>query len=270
MNLVVSLNNIDELKDINIDENIKEKFDNIFYVFNDSQIEKIKLMYIENIVISKNILNEYKINTYKIINNTINSNIIYFKLLFNDYVIIYYDDYDTINNIDKNNLLYYHNKENNYIILYHNLIYYFPLNYISFSSITDLSNTLNLYNLSDSNLPEYYNNDNDNDNIYIYLLIHNINYNLCNIIKYIYQNITHNICIYDMNSYDGIDYELITSYYNCEYFYLTGADLDSILFTKKNNKRTIYINLINDYDYSIINIYNIIYNKNYKNIHFEL
>ena len=73
-----------------------------------------------------------------------------------------------------------------------------------------------------------------------------------------------------MNSYDGIDYELITSYYNCEYFYLTGADIDSILFTKKNNKRTIYINLINDYDYSINNIYNIIYNKNYKNIHFEL
>ena len=58
MNLVVSLNNIDELKDINIDKNIKEKFDNIFYVFNDSQIEKLKLMYIENIVISKNILNE--------------------------------------------------------------------------------------------------------------------------------------------------------------------------------------------------------------------
>ena len=47
-----------------------------------------------------------------------------------------------------------------------------------------------------------------------------------------------------MNSYDGIDYELITSYYNCEYFYLTGADIDSILFTKRNNKRTIYIIII--------------------------
>lgn len=51
MNLVVSLNNIDELKDINIDENIKEKFDNIFYVFNNSQIEKLKLLYPNDIII---------------------------------------------------------------------------------------------------------------------------------------------------------------------------------------------------------------------------
>jgi len=68
MNLVVSLNNIDELKDINIDENIKEKFDNIFYVFNDSQIEKLKLLYPNDIIIvNKN---------NKLFNNKVNISIL--------------------------------------------------------------------------------------------------------------------------------------------------------------------------------------------------
>lgn len=68
MNLVVSLNNIDELKDINIDENIKEKFDNIFYVFNNSQIEKLKLLYPNDIIIvNKN---------NKLFNNKVNISIL--------------------------------------------------------------------------------------------------------------------------------------------------------------------------------------------------
>jgi len=228
---------------------------------------------INNINIIKKINNIYIID-----NNFINSNKIYNSLQNNEYIIITENNNLKIKNLSQhiqqaqlNKIFCIYDEKNKFIILFHNLLYYFPVNYITFTSLTDIYNTINIYKLKTYILSSINNNIKYNlDNkICVHIIIHNINYDICNIVKYIKTYISDYIYVYDINSYDGIDYKLICSNYNLYYTFI--ENINNVSNSIKNNihpnKTNIILNLIDDNDYSIQNITNIIYNHKFKNIH---
>lgn len=279
-------------------ENVLKMYENsvnsIIFNFNNSKslLDEVKTKYyiecnygddISKLVIFEKTTNGYDVYKINNKNEELNSLEIYYKLKTNDYVIICKDikdvDYKNIDmNLSKlNKILCYYDEENTYMILMHDLIYYFPIEYISCLTIKKLFSLISLYDIKYYLLSNVSNEPlkNLNDKVHIHLIIHNINYHLCNILNFLKTSITNKISIYDIQSYDGIDYKLISNVNNCKYAYINETEnvLKNIFKKCKNtiNKEdmNIFINLIDDSDYSLENIYNIICNKHYKNIHFD-
>lgn len=288
ISLIINCNKND-IPNININK-FKNQYSKIYFNFNnnlDNIINQLETKYysiwkynhkytkLDNIdIIENKLLNDI----YIIEDNVIDSYDIYKKLLYNDYVIISNNKSVKIQNLqiyiqlaNLNKIFCIYDETKQFIILFHNLLYYFPIKYITFESIQDLYYTIKQYKLNTyilSNISPALTNKID-DKIYIHLVIHNINYYICNIIKYIKKYVSNNIYIYNINSYDGIDYELICNIYNCHYIFFN--DINDVKLKIKNNinlkKINIVINLIKDIDYSISNILDIIYNHNLKNTH---
>ena len=230
-------------------ENIINKLDTDYYDICDYNDNKYLIIYSSFINYGELICDQLKMCKYLIIYNKINNN--YNCNDLNKYIDI----------IENNKILCMY--INDYIILNHNLIYYFPIEYINFNSLKHIYKTIQTFklpSLSIGNINNINININKINDIGIHILIHNINYYLVNILDYIKEHFTNYIYVYDIKSYDGIDYNLLCKYYNCKYIFI--EDKDNILNEISNNKfekikNHILIDLINN-NYSLNDINNII------------